>query len=125
VLIPPSGDGQAAVLRLYRALKDAHGTLERLTDQTNATLHAAALPSKKMSLAFVRAVLKSPKKLNEMISSLRKMQAEIRDCLRNLETAFNEVDHLYNSFSRSTFIPLADRVKLVSLLEKFGLSWRR
>jgi len=123
-------------VRLCQALKETHSTLKRLTDQTEseeATLRANALPSKKRSLAFVRAVLKynmSPQ-MDEMISNLREMQTEIQDCLRNLETAFSNVDDLHDLFHRqlarfstysrlSTSTTLTARVQLVTWLGKFG-----
>jgi len=123
--------------RLCQALKETHDTLKRLTDQTEseeATLRANVLPSKKRSLAFVRAVLKynvSPQTIDEMISNLRQMQTEIQDCLRNLETSFNNVDKLHDLFHQqleqlstysclSTSTTLPNRVQLVSWLGKFG-----
>ena len=129
-------DVRAAVVRLCQALKETHKTLKRLTDQTEieeATLRANALPSKKRSLAFVRAVLKynvSPQTIDEMISNLRQMQTEILDCLRNLKTSFNNVDGLHDLFHRqlaristyshlSTSTTLPTRVQLVSWLGKF------
>lgn len=59
------------------------------------------------------------------------MQKEIQDCLRNLETSFNNVDDLYDLFHRqlarvstysrlSTSTTLTARVQLVGWLEKFG-----
>ena len=124
-------------MRLCQALKDTQNTLKRLTDQTGseeATLRANVLPSKKRSLAFVRAVLKynvSPQTIDEMISNLRQMQTEIQDCLRNLETSFNDVDNLHDRFHQqlerfstyshlSTSTTLPDRVQLVSFLEELG-----
>ena len=124
-------------MRLCQALKETHNTLKRLTDQTvseEATLRANVLPSKKRSLAFVRAVLKynvSPQTIDEMISNLRQMQTEILDCLRNLETSFDNVDNLHDLFQQqlerfstysrlSTSTTLTNRVQLVSWLGKFG-----
>jgi hypothetical protein len=124
-------------VRLCEALKETQGALKRLADQTEseeATLHAT-LPSKKRSLAFVRAVLKynmSPQTVDEMISNLRGMQTEIQSHLRNLETSFNDVRDSYDFFHRqlvqdprpasllSTSTKLPARVQLVSWLDKFG-----
>ena len=137
VLIRPSDAGQAAVVRLCQALKETQRTLKRFTDQSEsekATLRANALPSKKKSLAFVRAVLKynvSPQTLDEMISNLRGMQTEVQDCLRNLETSFSDVGDFLDIFHRqivqvptagslySTSTTLTARVLLVGWLEKF------
>ena len=123
-------------MRLCQALKETHDTLKRLTDQTEseeAILRANVLPSKKGSLAFVRAVLKynvSPQTIHEVISNLREMQREIQDCLSNLETSFKNVDDLHELFHRqlpvstysrlstSTILPI--RVHLVNWLGKFG-----
>ena len=135
--IPPSDAGQAAVARLCQALEKTQCSLKRLTDQTEseeATLRANALPLKKISIAFVCAVLKynvSPDTIDEMINNLREMQTEIQDCLRHLETSLNDVDDLYDYFHRqlvrvtiwsrlSTSTTLTARVQLVSWLEKFG-----
>jgi hypothetical protein len=122
-------------VRLCQALKETQSTLKRLTDQTEsqgATLRANGLPSKKTSLAFVRAVLKynmSPHTIDEMISNLREMQTEIQDRLRNLETAFNDVQDSYDFFhqqlarvptSGSTSTTLTARVQLVNWLGNFG-----
>jgi len=133
----PSDAGQAAVVRLCQALKETHRTLKQFTDQSEsekATLRANALPSKKRSLAFVRAVLKynvSPQTIDEMISNLRGMQTEVQDCLRNLETSFSDVGDFLDIFHRqivqvpaagslySTSTTLTARVLLVSWLEKF------
>jgi hypothetical protein len=118
-------------------LKETHRTLKRLTDQTEseATLRATTLPSKKKSLAFVLAVLKhnvSPKKADEMIVNLKEMQTKIQDCLINLEISFNQVDRLHGGFDQqlkrasiagsilSTSTTLTLRVQLVSWLENFG-----
>jgi hypothetical protein len=118
-------------------LKETHRTLKRLTDQTEseATLRATTLPSKKKSLAFVLAVLKhnvSPEKTDEMIVNLREMQTKIQDCLINLEISFNQVDRLHDSFDGqlkrmstsgsllSTSTTLTVRVQLANWLEKFG-----
>ena len=136
MLTRPSNAGKAAVGRLCQALKETQCTLKRITDQSEseeATLRANALPSKKISLAFVRAVLKysvSPQAIDEMISNLRGMQAGIQDCLRNLETSFKDVDDLHDFFHRqlvrfstssrlSTSTTLTARVQLVSWLGKF------
>ena len=123
------------MVRLCRALKETHNTLERLTDQTESeegTLRANTLPSKKRSLAFVRAVLKynvSPQTIDEMISNLRQMQIEIQGRLRTLETSFNDVHISYDFFHRqflrvptsgSTSTILPARVQLASWLETFG-----
>jgi len=125
-------------VRLCQALKETHNTLKRLTDQTESqegTLRANALPSKKKSLAFVLAVLKhnvSSETMDEMISNLREMQTEIQDCLRNLETSFDDVQDSYDFFHQqlvrvptsssllSTSTTLTARVQLASWLEKFG-----
>jgi len=121
-------------MRLCKALKETHNTLKQLTDQTEseeATLHAN-VPSKKRSLAFVRAVLKynvSPQTIDEMISNLRQMQIEIQGRLRTLETSFNDVHISYDFFHRqflrvptsgSTSTILPARVQLASWLETFG-----
>jgi len=92
-------------MRLCKALKITQHILKQLADQTEseeATLHAN-VPSKKLSLAFVLAVLKynvSPQTIDEMISNLRQMQREIQDRLRNLETSFNDVHNSYDFFHR-------------------------
>ena len=126
------------VVRLCQALKETRRTLKRFTNQSEseeATLRARALPSKKSSLAFVRAALKynaSPQTIDEMIRSLRDMQTETQDCLRNLETSFNDLDDFLDFFHRqlrrvstagsleSTSTTLMTRVLLVSWLENFG-----
>ena len=125
-------------MRLCQALKETHNTLKRLTDQAESqedTLRANALPSKKKSLAFVLAALKhnvSSETMDEMISNLREMQTEIQDCLRNLETSFDDVQDSYDFFHQqlvrvptsssllSTSTTLTARVQLASWLEKFG-----
>ena len=121
-------------MRLCKALKETHNTLKQLTDQTESeevTLHAN-VPSKKRSLAFVRAVLKynvSPQTIDEMISNLRQMQIEIQDRLRNLETSFSDVHISYDFFHRqlmrsptsaSTSTTLPARLQLANWLETFG-----
>jgi len=126
------------VVRLCQALKETYNTLKRLTDQTESqegTLRANALPSKKRSLAFVLAVLKynvSPETIDEMISNLRKMQTEIQDHLKSLETSFDDVQDSYDFFHQqlvrvptsssliSTSTTLTVRVQLASWLEIFG-----
>ena len=118
-------------------MKETHRTLKRFTDQSEseeATLRANALPSKKRSLAFVRAVLKynvSPQTIDEMINNLRDMQKEVQECLRNLETSFSDVGDFLDIFHRqvveastagsiySTSTTLTARVLLVSWLDKF------
>ena len=138
VLIRPSDAGQAAVVRLCQALKETHRTLKRFTDQSEseeATLRANALPSKKRSFAFMRAVLKynvSPQTIDEMINNLRDMQKEVQDCLRNLETSFSDVGDFLDIFHRqlvrfsladsmySTSTTLTARVLLVGWLDKFA-----
>ena len=124
-------------MRLCQALKETHDTLKRLIDQTEseeAILHANVLPSKKGSLAFVRAVLKynmSPQTIHEVVSNLRQMQREIQDCRSNLETSFKNVDDLHDLFHRqverfsicsglSTSTTLPIRVQLVNWLGNFG-----
>jgi len=125
-------------VRLCQALKETHNTLKRLADQTESqegTLRANALPSKKKSLAFVLAVLKhnvSSETMDEMISNLTEIQTEIQDCLKNLETSFDDVQDSYDFFHRqlvrvptsssllSTSTTLTARVQLASWLEKFG-----
>jgi len=123
-------------MRLCQALKETHDTLKRLTDQTEseeAILRRNVLPSKKGSLAFVRAVLKynmSPQTIHEVITNLREMQTEIQDCLSNLETSFKNVDDLHELFHRqlqfsthsrrSTSTMLLKRVQLINWLGKFG-----
>jgi len=123
-------------MRLCKALKETQHTLKQLADQTEseeATLQAN-VPSKKLSLAFVLAVLKynvSPQTIDEMISDMRKMQTEIQNRLRSLDTSFNDVYNSYDFFHRqlarfstysrlSTSTTLTTRVRLVSWLEKFG-----
>jgi len=121
-------------MRLCKALKETHNTLKQLTDQTEseeATLHAN-IPSKKRSLAFVRAVLTynvSPQKIDEMISNLKQMQTEIQDRLRNLVTSFNDVYIAYDFSHRqlmrtptsaSTSTTLPARLQLANWLETFG-----
>ena len=133
-LIRPSGAGQGAILGLCRALKETRRTIKRFTNQSEseeATLRAKALPSKKRSLAFVRAVLKynvSPQTIDEIISSLRDMQKEVQDCLRNLEISFSDVRDFLDIFDRqvvetgsirSTSTTLTARVLLVSWLDQF------
>ena len=126
------------MVRLCQALKETYNTLKRLTDQTESqegTLRANALPSKKRSLAFVLAVLKynvSPETIDEMISNLRKMQTEIQDHLKSLETSFDDVQDSYDFFHQqlvrvptsssliSTSTTLTVRVQLASWLEIFG-----
>jgi hypothetical protein len=129
-------------VRLCQALKKTNSTLKRLTDQTEseeAILRANVLPSKKRSLAFVRAVLKynmSPQTMDEMISNLRGMQTEIQNCLRSLETSFNDVQDSYDFFHRqfaqvstysllSTSTTLPARVQLVSWLGKLKFGGQR
>ena len=135
--IPPSDAGKAAIERLCQALERTQCSLKRLTDQTEseeATLRANALPLKKRSLAFVCAVLKynvSPETIDEMINNLREMQTEIQDCLRRLETSFNDVGDLHDFIHRqlvrasicshlSTSTTLTARLQLVTWLENFG-----
>ena len=79
----------------------------------------------------MRAVLKynvSPQTIDEIISSLRDMQKEVQDCLRNLEISFSDVRDFLDIFDRqvvetgsirSTSTTLTARVLLVGWLEKF------
>ena len=135
--IPPSDIGYVAVGRVCRALKQTQLCLERLTDQTESkevTRGAKDLPLKKRSLAFVCAVLKhhaSPGMIDEMIRNLRRMQTEIQDCLRRLETSFYDVDKLQDGFHRelvhattgshqSTSSAFTPHDQVTSWLERFG-----
>jgi hypothetical protein len=76
--------------------------LERLTNHAESektNLQSIALPENEKSLEYVQAVLKhsfSPSKVSDLVNGLRRMQAEIRACLEELESSFGHVNDLYN-----------------------------